>query len=401
MQRKLLFPPHKNKTKHELRHKGRQAVCRDTVNGNIRIKRIRWWSRDQGCDDTIDQVLGLIADQVSVGVRQMCSRVAIAQQGFRKAAEHLHHLAHIRISPERLRMIVEQEGQKVLQAQSKGHIETSWTPENCKTAPEGPTRVYIGVDGVKVPMVTAEEKDKRRQKRGPKRKGSRRRMMRSGADNPYKEFKIAPFYDSSNDHRHVVATAGDHHVLGRLVRRQAVRLALNQFDQRLAIADGADWIYNQLTRQIPTLDAFILDFYPLSEHIWLASNTCFGVGSQKAGSFASELLHLAKHQGVTELLLILVSERKALRSPGKRKALQELINYITKRMGQCDYPRYVSEGWQIGSGPTEAMCKVLTYRLKGSGMRWDRQGAEPMMALIALQQSNAWQSYWQSQNLAA
>jgi len=401
MQRKLLFPPHKNKTGHKLRHKGRQAVCRDTVNGNIRIKRIRWWSKDHGCEDTIDQVLGIIADQVSIGVRQMCSRVAISQQGFRKSAEHLHHLAQIRISPERLRMIVENEGQKVLQAQCKGQIETSLTPQKCKTAPDGSTRVYIGVDGVKVPMVTTGEKVKRRKKRGPKRKGTRRRVMRSGADNPYKEFKIATFYDQSNEYRQVIATAGDHQVLGRLVRRQAVHLGLNQFDQRLAIADGADWIYNQLTGKIPTLDEFILDFYHLSEHIWLASNTCFGVGSQKATCFASELLHVAKHQGVTDILLILASERKALRSPGKRKALQELINYIAKRIGQCDYPRYVSEGWQIGSGPTEAMCKVLTYRLKGSGMRWDRQGAEPIMALIALEQSNEWQSYWESQNLAA
>lgn len=401
MQRKLLFPPHKNKTAHKLRHKGRQAVCRDTVNGNIRIKRIRWWSKDHGCEDTIDQILGIIADQVSIGVRQMCSRVAISQQGFRKAAEHLHHLAQIRISHERLRMIVENEGQKVLQAQSKGQIQTSLTPQKCKAAPDGPTRVYIGVDGVKVPMVTTAEKVKRRKKRGPKRKGTRRRVMRSGADNPYKEFKIATFYDQSNEYRQVIATAGDHQVLGRLVRRQAVHLGLNQFDQRLAIADGADWIYNQLTGKIPTLDEFILDFYHLSEHIWLACNTCFGVRSQKVTCFASELLHVAKHQGVTEVLLILASERKALRSPGKRKALHELINYIAKRIGQCDYPRYVSEGWHIGSGPTEAMCKVLTYRLKGSGMRWDRQGAEPIMALIALEQSNAWQSYWESQDLAA
>jgi hypothetical protein len=401
MQRKLLFPPRKNKTGHKLRHKGRQAVCHDTVNGSICIERIRWWSKDHGCDDTIDRVLGIIADQVSTGVRQMCSRVAISQHGFRKAAEHLHHLAQIKISHERLRTIVEHEGQKVLQAQSKGQIETSLTPERCEIAPDGPTRVYIGVDGVKVPMVTTEEKVKRRKKRGPKRKGVRRRLMRSGADNPYKEFKIATFYNQSNEYRQVVATAGDHQVLGRLVRRQAVSLGLNRFDQRLAIADGADWIYNQLTGQIPTLDEFILDFYHFSEHVWLASNACFGINNQKASSFASGLLHIAKHQGVIELLLILASERKALCSPGKRKALQELINYITKRIGQCDYPRYVSQGWQIGSGPTEAMCKVLTYRLKGSGMRWDRQGAEPIMALIALEQSNAWQSYWLSQNPAA
>ncbi len=58
-------------------------------------------------------------------------------------------------------------------------------------------------------------------------------------------------------------------------------------------------------------------------------------------------------------------------------------------------------GLQIGSGPTEAMCKVLTYRLKGAGMRWDRQGAEPIMALLALKQSNIWNRYWNRQKVAA
>jgi hypothetical protein len=331
----------------------------------------------------------------------MCSRVATSQQGFRKAAEHLHHLAQIRISPERLRLLVEREGQKVLQAQAQGRIESALTPEACKTAPEGLSRVYIGIDGVKVPMVTAEEKAKRRRQRGPKRPGARRRVMRCGADNAYKEFKIATFYDQSNTYRQVVATAGDHHVLGRLVRRQAVSLGLNHFDQRLAVADGADWIHTQLVSQIPTLDQFTLDFYHFSEHLWEAANACFGANSSAAQSFASDLLHLAKDQGVTEVLLTLVSIRKTFRSPKKRKALKALLGYVGKRIDQCDYPRYLRKGWQIGSGPTEAMCKVLTYRLKGSGMRWDRQGAEPMMALIALEQSNAWQGYWRTQNPAA
>jgi len=48
------------------------------------------------------------------------------------------------------------------------------------------------------------------------------------------------------------------------------------------------------------------------------------------------------------------------------------------------------EKGQIGSGPSEAMCKVLTYRLKGAGMRWERVGADAIMALIAFEQSNAW-----------
>ena len=38
--------------------------------------------------------------------------------------------------------------------------------------------------------------------------GGRRRRMHKGADNPYKEFKIATFYNESNEHRQVIANAG-------------------------------------------------------------------------------------------------------------------------------------------------------------------------------------------------
>lgn len=65
------FSPRHNATgESRLRHKGRQALCHDTVNGTVRIERIRWWSKQGGCDETIDRVLGIVADHVSVGVRQ-------------------------------------------------------------------------------------------------------------------------------------------------------------------------------------------------------------------------------------------------------------------------------------------------------------------------------------------
>ena len=396
-----LFPPRQNQKKKKYRHKGRQKVSRDTVNGNIRFERIRWWSPEHGTDDTIDRLIGAVADMISVGVRQMCCRVAISQQGFRKGAEHLYNLAQIKISPERLRMISESEGQRVLLLQSKGHIEPDLNAQNSKTTPDGLSRVYTGVDGVMVPMITQEEKQKRRKKRGPKPKGSRRRRMCKGADNSYKEFKIATFYDESNEHRHVVATAGDHKVLGKLVRRQADSLRLNEFDEKVAIADGAGWIHRQLQVNVPMLDAFILDFYHFSEHVWETANQCFGVKSDDSKKFAEDLLHIARHEGVGGVLVKLEQLRKEVRSPNKRKALRELLNYIAKRASQCDYPGFREKGWQIGSGPTEAMCKVLTYRLKGAGMRWDRQGAEPIMALVALEQSNVWNHYWNSQKEAA
>ena len=321
--------------------------------------------------------------------------------GFRRAVEHLEHLAQIRLSAERLRQVAAQEGRQVSAAQSQGQIPASLTPEQAKVSPDGPMRLYVGADGVKVPMVTMQEKAKRRARRGPKRCRSRRRQMHRGADDRYKEFKIATFYDESNEHRQVIATAGNHQVLGRLIRREARRLGFNRFDEKLGLGDGADWIVRQLEIHVPTLDQFMLDFYHFSEHVWSASNACWGLGSDMARSQAERLLHQARHEGPAPVLLALETQRRKLRSVRKRKALRELIGYLTKRMAYCDYPQYRGNGWQIGSGPTEAMCKMLTYRLKGAGMRWDREGAEPMMALIALEQSGTWQAYWNAQLKAA
>jgi len=365
------------------------------------MNRIYWWSAEEGRDDTIDRLIGIAAGKVSVGVRQMCCRVAVSQQGFAKASEHLKHLAQLSVSYERLRQIVEFEGQLVLEVQRKGLLATDFSVQDCKTSPKGPKRLYVGTDGVMVPMVTEAEKDKRRKARGPKRTGSRRRLMHKGADNAYKEFKIATFYNESNERRQVIATSGNHEVLGKLLAREAKRLKMTDADQKVAVADGAEWIRKQLESKLPMLDSLILDFYHLSEHAWSVANTCFNQGSDKAKEFASEILHIAKHHGPIVLLSKLTDERKKYRSKTKRKSLKELIQYIARRFKMCDYPKFIEQGWQIGSGPTEAMCKVLTYRLKGAGMRWDKPGADAIMALIALEQSNTWKSYWNVRKRAA
>jgi hypothetical protein len=73
------------------------------------------------------------------------------------------------------------------------------------------------------------------------------------------------------------------------------------------------------------------------------------------------------------------------------------LNYVAERREMIKDPECVAAGRQIGSGPTEAMCKVTTARLKGSGMRWDGANAEAVMALSCLEQSGQWKAYWANQ----
>ena len=56
------------------------------------------------------------------------------------------------------------------------------------------------------------------------------------------------------------------------------------------------------------------------------------------------------------------------------------------------YAEYRSLGIPLGSGVTEAACKtVFTQRLKLSGMRWKKEGAQHILNLRVLRVSGVWE----------
>ncbi len=75
----------------------------------------------------------------------------------------------------------------------------------------------------------------------------------------------------------------------------------------------------------------------------------------------------------------------------KQEALEDLRDYVRQRVAMTDYPTFRQLGYDCGSGPTESLCGRLTDRLKGPGMRWDKDNAEAMMALASLDQSGLWE----------
>jgi hypothetical protein len=76
--------------------------------------------------------------------------------------------------------------------------------------------------------------------------------------------------------------------------------------------------------------------------------------------------------------------------------LRKLLGYFESNEQRTDYPSYRAHGWDIGSGPTEAACKVVGARLKGSGMRWLVEGASQVAPLRALYRSGAaaWDAFF-------
>lgn len=128
-----------------------------------------------------------------------------------------------------------------------------------------------------------------------------------------------------------------------------------------------------------------------------AARACFGEGTAESAAWRHKVVHLALEQDVDAVLEEITQQRTALRSPAKRAALSRLRN-PPRRMGErtrmIRYAENRARGWDIGSGPTESLCKSLARRLKGPGMRWDPAGADANLNLTARQDSNAWENYW-------
>ena len=100
------------------------------------------------------------------------------------------------------------------------------------------------------------------------------------------------------------------------------------------------------------------------------------------------------------MLGAIAEAKKKLRAPAKQDALRLLRNYIVERWEMMEYPAALAKGWDIGSGPTEAMCKNLTLRLKRPGMKWDTDNAAGLMNLAALREGGQWEQYWQNRKTA-
>ncbi len=371
-----------------------------TVNGRVRLWRRRWHSPGEGTTTPLDCWVDNVEATISLGVREMACRLNGDGKSFDKAAANLARTAQVEISGEALRQLVEAEGKHVVQAQKAGQLPIDWSVADCKLE-SGTTPIYFGSDGVMVPHITDAEKQVRREKVKAKRRRRGRKarplpLRKTGADQKYKEFKIIAFYDEEQDHRAVSGTRGDCDVAGRLMRREAGRIHLDQADEKVGNVDGSPWIRNQVEQQSLPLDALGLDFFHLAENVHKARRDIYGDDYETGNLWAGDMLHTFKHEGYAAAWNKLLPWRLALRRSGKERA-DQLLNYVSERRDMICYPAFQAKGWQIGSGPTEATCKTLTARLKGSGMRWDGDNAEAIMGLEAIEQSGQWEEYWRSE----
>jgi hypothetical protein len=137
----------------------------------------------------------------------------------------------------------------------------------------------------------------------------------------------------------------------------------------------------------------VVDYYHASTRLWTLADLWFGPGPRSVAWARKMQKWLLKPSGVNRVLHSAAAFRDQAGLKGKpAAAFGVAYRYLQTRMKYMHYAAYRRLGVPLGSGVTEAGCKtVFTQRLKLSGMRWHKAGAQTILNLRVLQLSGVWE----------
>jgi hypothetical protein len=187
--------------------------------------------------------------------------------------------------------------------------------------------------------------------------------------------------------------------LGVQLRKQAGQVGMNRAEVWIGLTDGGNGLEEFVRKHFSREPVLILDFWHAADHLTQLAKLLHPDDEEQRQALVTSWCHQLKHEGGQRL----VEDLCAYPLPRKR-AVQakhaEVVQYLTNNLHRTDYPRYVANGWLIGSGAVESACKtVVCQRLKQAGMRWREYGTDAMCHLRALFKSepSQWQAFWQRQ----
>jgi hypothetical protein len=140
-----------------------------------------------------------------------------------------------------------------------------------------------------------------------------------------------------------------------------------------------------------------VDFFHACEYVSKIASAIFGTGSERANTWAEKQRHVLRHEtgGVSKVVASAAQQKRRAGLQGTKKDYHSGLNYLKKYRKHMDFAERKGRGDPIGSGITEAACKVIfNQRLKQSGMRWHRDTGQFIVDLRTANRSGIWKRIW-------
>lgn len=363
-----------------------------TIVGEVRLRRAYYLC--PGCHHgryPLDEELAFCPGGLSAGLEESAALAGVVEP-FASAADLLSRLlwTGVTLSHNRVREATEDMGQALAQTEDE-LIKRAFDSEggDLPEAPEqGPTRLYISVDGTDVRCKATDGEE-----------------AGEGQNCVWHEAKVAALYETEE-----VTTArgsGETEIKARDIEyyadmvdaQQFARLVWLKAHQRgvrhaaevILLSDGALWIWLRLGLLFPQAIQ-ILDWHHAEDYVIQVAQAVFGPGTQASVVWLKreiDLLWEGQVQQVIHDLGLLLPAHPQI------EAIQKAITYYTNNESRMNYPAYRQRGLQVGSGTIESGCKrVVKARLDQAGMTWTTEGARAVLKARAAYLSGQWDGFW-------
>lgn len=329
-----------------------------------------------------------LEDKYTPGAEEVISLVGATAAFDEGSHVDLARLTGLTLSASSVQRITESVGAEVAQRRAEGETFGSDEPWTWPPDANGKTTASVGLDAISV------------RQQGPHAEPAEGRMP----------LVALVFRDNAQTtkpaHRGARYVCGlvDLDAIGQQLRRECLAVGIDRADQVIALTDGGAGLEECLTTALAGIVKhliFILDFWHAAQHLQEFAKVFIREETAREEQMKT-WCHLLKHAGGAVLLRELESLDLTTASPLVIEAHRQLTGYVRNNLHRMDYPTYVQNGWQIGSGRVESACKsVVACRLKGPGMRWREPGTNSLCHLRALLKSepSAWQYFWSRDKL--
>lgn len=352
----------------------------------------RWVMQNEYCfvKDIVpvDLRLGLIGDRVSPALAHKLGRLA-ADLPQQMAIEQLAEQFNVRLSVEAYRGTVERLSYEVRYLHDDVAIEqlTQWIEKAANSKGKHEVLLMVGRDGVHVPMrplwkeagcATLAVYDRNRKRLGTIYLGEmpqknqvvltkRLTTVIQGTLRASKEKALKLRY---------VTDAGS-------LPRSYFRKILSKMKHPVT-GESLRWSWG-------------VDFYHACEYLSKLSESLFGFGTPENQTWFKVQRHALRHdkKGIQRVLSRAAQQKRRHGLKGSEENYRNATGYLSRYRSHMDYAERRSSGDPIGSGITEAGCKVIfNQRLKQSGMRWSKTGGQWIVDLRTACRSGLWEQIW-------
>lgn len=213
----------------------------------------------------------------------------------------------------------------------------------------------------------------------------------------WKENKLGIFFaesdlykrkDKSNiiEHKEYVSFIGSVDTFRILVFAKAVELKYWEYENIVFLSDGATWLRNMINELFPEAIQ-ILDKYHLIENIYEYGKFIFNEELVKVEEFKNKLINYCNSNRYD----LITKELDKYQNINIPDSVCKLPVYLENNKDKIYYSLYEQNGWFVGSGAIESSNKtVVQLRLKQAGMRWSVDGANYIIALRCMKESDKW-----------